>query len=291
MTFLCPACQNTKNIPVQDYLGTAECFTGKQIVSCTACQLKSVFPMPTAAELDTYYSSYWGNHDVDALAPLFEKQAASRYEFLAPLIRKIDPLKILDIGAGFGTIKKHFRASAQYDAVEVDPIAVDILKNQVRTRQIFTTVAEADSNYDLVILSHILEHLSKPVQFLREIKTKMKPSGALFIEVPNKDFLYKERNQPHLLFFDVQTLESIVAKAGYNIIRVDSCGMNISYLAPIYRQRFKLLRKIIKNILPTAAVKRISKKANESSISTLSACTSVYGDERQWLRLAAKVSK
>jgi len=289
MNFSCPGCSNTQFVTVQKYLGTAEGFTKKQIVSCSRCQLKSVYPIPSPSQVDAYYSTYWEKSDTDLLSPLLEAQAASRYEFLATLIKGIEPLKILDIGAGLGQMKKCFAPSTRYDAVEIDPVAVDVLKNRVGAEQVYARIDEADSNYDLVILSHILEHIAEPIPFLNEVKSRIKRSGVLFIEVPNKDFAYKERNQPHLLFFELPTLGSVVSSAGFNVERSDTCGMLISSLKSMHRRGFKPLRSFLKSIIPNSVLKKLRRKNNEASVNSLLECTSLYGGDRQWLRMAARV--
>lgn len=291
MNFSCPGCSNAQFVPVQDYLGTTEGFTERQIVSCSRCQLKSVYPIPTPSQINAYYSTYWEKHDTDVLSHLFKAQAASRYVFLASQIKGIEPLKVLDIGAGFGHMRKYFASSDRYDAVEIDPVAVEALKNWGGAEQVYGAVTEADSDYDLVILSHILEHIAEPVPFLNEVKSRMKRSGIIFIEVPNKDFLYKKRNQPHLMFFEFSTLGNVVSAAGFSVLRCETCGMLISNLIPMHRRSFKILRSLVKAIIPTAAINKLRRKNYEASVNSLLECTSLYGGDRQWIRLVAKMER
>lgn len=51
--------------------------------------------------------------------------------------------------------------------------------------------------YDLILLYHVLEHISRPVDMLLKLKTLLAPEGLLFIEVPLENFSIKnipERN-------------------------------------------------------------------------------------------------
>ncbi len=74
--------------------------------------------------------------------------------------------------------------------------------------------------FDLVLCSHTLEHVDNPYLFLRRLQQLMKPSGVLYLEVPNilwptgsyslKKFLYHE----HLQNFSAFNLAKLCHKAG-----------------------------------------------------------------------------
>lgn len=43
-----------------------------------------------------------------------------------------------------------------------------------------------DDRFDFAILSHVLEHVGKPVDLLRELVRVLKPGGALYVECPSE---------------------------------------------------------------------------------------------------------
>lgn len=56
--------------------------------------------------------------------------------------------------------------------------------------------------YDVIIMSHVLEHLTAPVETLQWAYDNLKPKGLFYIEVPNSlNFI-----EPHLSFWTSQTL-------------------------------------------------------------------------------------
>lgn len=55
--------------------------------------------------------------------------------------------------------------------------------------------------YDLVMALHLLEHMNKPVDYLRNLKPLLKPQGKIIIEVPNLDSCLCELSPVYSEFF------------------------------------------------------------------------------------------
>ncbi|MEC4805595.1 MAG: class I SAM-dependent methyltransferase [Jaaginema sp. PMC 1079.18] len=88
--------------------------------------------------------------------------------------------------------------------------------------------------YDLVVLSHTLEHIPYPLQLLQKIQGHLSENGLLFIEVPSLesapfDILVAD----HCSFFTAKTLSYLVQKSGFEIvsIAVGSLPKEISLVA------------------------------------------------------------
>ena len=87
----------------------------------------------------------------------------------------------------------------------------------------------AQNSYDLIVCSNVLEHVSFPRRVLEEIKTFMRPTTVLYIEVPLenlvKEYLgeeqllkHKRHWHEHINFFSQNSLEKIVAEAGLSLL-------------------------------------------------------------------------
>ena len=93
-----------------------------------------------------------------------------------------------------------------------------------------------DERFDLVILSHVLEHTANPVGFLRDVAGLLKSSGICYIEVPGLMNLDKWYNgnvleylqNAHRWHFIAGTLEAVARRAG---LRVTECDQAIVCLA------------------------------------------------------------
>jgi SAM-dependent methyltransferase len=88
----------------------------------------------------------------------------------------------------------------------------------------------SDLRLDIVSLFHVFEHLSKPLEYLKKIKSTLKKSGKIIIEVPHandalislfdlkefKDFTFWSE---HLILHTRNSLELYLKAAGFtNII-------------------------------------------------------------------------
>jgi len=84
--------------------------------------------------------------------------------------------------------------------------------------------------YDLIVISHVLEHIPEPVTFLRELLSSLTPEGKILIAVPNI------RQNPidlfvfdHCTHFDDETLAEIFKRAQTAIedLRIDVLNKEI----------------------------------------------------------------
>jgi len=81
---------------------------------------------------------------------------------------------------------------------------------------------------NLVILSHVLEHLPEPLVHLQEISDVLDPDGYVYIELPGilniwnayGDTLLFLQNA-HLYHFTLETLSGLMARAGFHLITGD----------------------------------------------------------------------
>jgi len=83
--------------------------------------------------------------------------------------------------------------------------------------------ALAPHSFDVVIFSHVMEHLLSPPETLAKIADLIKPSGRLVLIVPLEQRLRKHSSKDHnhhLYSWNVQTLTNLLQACGYH---VESC--------------------------------------------------------------------
>jgi SAM-dependent methyltransferase len=74
--------------------------------------------------------------------------------------------------------------------------------------------------FDLVILSHVLEHLLEPARMLKELGALLKPDGMLLVIVPLESPARKvspQNNDHHLFSWNVNTLNEFLAACNYSV--------------------------------------------------------------------------
>src|SRR5438876_920487 len=85
-----------------------------------------------------------------------------------------------DAGAGICPYRKHFiERGHQYESADFG--AVDKEYGDLTYRCRLEAIPVVDDNYDLVLLSQVLEHLPEPLQVLRELQRVLKPGGTLWL--------------------------------------------------------------------------------------------------------------
>ncbi len=90
----------------------------------------------------------------------------------------------------------------------------------------------SEGNFDLVILSHVFEHLHDPVGTLKTVVRKLAPNGCVYIEVPNADqFCLGGLQIAHNYWFSPQTLDGIAVGAGLVPI---ATSLNVPHMRALY---------------------------------------------------------
>lgn len=77
-----------------------------------------------------------------------------------------------------------------------------------------------DSTLGHVRASHVIEHLERPLDALREAKRVLEPGGTLYVEVPDANRTPAERDD-HLYSWTPDTLTNIVEQAGFEVVEYE----------------------------------------------------------------------
>lgn len=133
--------------------------------------------------------SFWHSGDSRSGALKTEIDDSRRCQHFKDIIRD----KIyLDCGCGCGgvlTLLSKYARTAH--GVEPQEAAREVASESSLT--VFGDISEtADNYYDVISLFHVMEHIIKPVEFLKQIYRKLKDGGRVVVEVPHaNDFLIK----------------------------------------------------------------------------------------------------
>jgi len=155
--------------------------------------------------------------------------ALAKAENIINLSRGILHKKILEIGAGDGSILKRLSElnfGDEYYAVEISYSAVKaMIKKSISGLvdcKVFdgSTLPFEDKQFDLVILSHVVEHLEFPRQLLYEAG---RVAHFVFVEVPLEDTINLPRNYEnkigHINFYSPATIRYLLESCHLQIIK------------------------------------------------------------------------
>lgn len=240
MTDACPVCGGGDIEAQAPYRGTHLAFAGLQRTLCRACGMVFANPMPGEGVLEEYNSSYFSTAHGDkprsrTAVAFFSGIARLRLTHVESYLRKrnIQVARLLELGPGPGFFAqawlKKFPATAYY-ANETDASCHAALK-RLGVRLVGDSTARiAEPTIDLVVMSHVLEHVPRPLEFLLDAAAGLREGGVLFIEVPCRDFEHKPVDEPHVLFFDKEPLRRLLQRAGFDNIELSYHGLPIERL-------------------------------------------------------------
>ena len=303
MNWFCPICSGKKYSKVENYRGKSRLFINRKLITCANCSCKSIYPMISNENLEKYNKNYWKEVQSNSKESrkLLYAQTISRVEYLNKNLKDISKLQILDVGAGQGFIfdvLKLKNDNLKYSVVEIDKNIHNEL-SQKGIRNIYSSWKEIKNyKFDLIILSHVIEHFREPVLYLREIKKLLKKEGCIFIEVPNRDDTHKVCLESHLLVFNEKSLRRLIKEIGMQIIEFRSVGRNIDilkkpsiliYFKKILRKHFPILIRI-KQLIKQRIVSgnNINKERGDLNNLLIKYKLNEYNNNGQWFRLIIK---
>jgi len=226
----CPICGNNHIKSVTWFRADSPVFSGCKRATCSICDLVFATPMPSETELLAYNTNYFssahaGKPSRETTLAFFSGIARLRLTFVRRYLDryqiKVD--RILELGPGLGYFLKSWLEkypTNTYSVVETDITCHKSLEDIGAQLVNFTDITLSD----LVVMSHVLEHVSNPVTFIHSATRGLEPGGVIFIEVPCQDWKYKKLDEPHVLFFDKKSMRLLLEKSGFDDIEISYYG-------------------------------------------------------------------
>jgi SAM-dependent methyltransferase len=239
----CSVCEGSDIKELGNYRSTHPTFRNLSRVECRSCGMVFASPMPSMQGLEEYNASYFdsahgGKAEGQVGTAFFSAIAGLRAYFVKKYLakHKIKVNKVLEIGPGpgfFADVWMKANAGTNYFALETDSSCYDSL--QKIGVQIIKGGVELSTKepVDMVVMSHVLEHVTDPVGFVSFSTSLLKNDGILFIEVPCRDWDHKSIDEPHLLFFDKEPMKKLLEKLGFYDIQVSYYGQEINQLESV----------------------------------------------------------
>jgi SAM-dependent methyltransferase len=291
----CPGCSSTNSEFTSDYVNPQKAFlSAKTLRKCHDCGLVFAYPMPSEGDLEEYYREKFfrafNSSFTDAFMDFSYQLAQSRLLLILKYISLEGGKRFLDVGAGnaeFGKALKEVAPESIYEAVEPGEECRRKWGNWVQ--KAYSTLAEAEKGkYSIIVLNQVLEHINRPLNFLKETSEYLVEGGTVFIDVPNRDDLYKKTVEPHLLFWEKKSLENVLMEAGFKVLFCDSVGMSRDQFRMLFFES-SLAKKALSpwrwSLLMNKGLARLGIDKRFDTFKKFQAET--YGEGRQWVRCLA----
>lgn len=189
--------------------------------------------------IDAYVSHTYSHH----IRASFSGWLVSRLLCLMPMKKlKIDVdhrflpkphvgSRLLDVGCGNGFfLRKAAQCGWEAEGIDFDQRAVSVAAGhglRSSTTQLHELL-EDGRRYDVITMSHVIEHLYNPSEVLQQVYNALAPSGILYLDTPNRDSLqlrlfgkhWRGLEAPrHISIFSKFSLEKLLKQAGFDEIR------------------------------------------------------------------------
>lgn len=219
-----------------------------KIFKCVNCALGVIHPLPKANDIQEFYElqSYYthGESHITPRASNFFDRILTKLAWIADKSRPFQPEKIADLlptggrvcdmGCGHAKYLQQFRQLG-FDVIGVDPdpearacaLEAGIRVEAGTGEDIPPTLPEA--SFDLVIMTHSLEHCRDPHKALQNAYRLTKPGGYCYIEVPNCAAEHFQMfticsemfDAPrHIYFFTPTNLSALMTRLGFSQVQM-----------------------------------------------------------------------
>lgn len=154
-------------------------------------------------------------------------------------MRTEQPLTIMEIGCGNGGAISYKHPSIRYVAVDIGPYFRDALEQDgiefIEANVEHDKITRPDGSVDLIMLNHLIEHVSNSDGLVRELRRLIKPGGAVYIRTPNVERV-KWRffdDYTHIKPFTVNGLHQLMCAHGFErrcVLYSDHARINLDIL-------------------------------------------------------------
>lgn len=206
---------------------------------CKNCGLLYTSPRMNQVSFNEFYELEYRKLYLGAENPFpgYFKQQYNRGEAIFNYLDAIDILnsseqEVLEIGCSSGGILSYFKEKGfNTIGVDLDKDYVNYGREKYGLNLIHGTIHDLPDDYkpDIIIYSHVLEHILDLDFELATISKIMKPSTKIYIEVPGIknihqayrcDILLYFQNA-HTIHFSLTSLKNLMSKYGFELLKGD----------------------------------------------------------------------
>ena len=207
-------------------------------VICRACGLVQLSPRMTDQALSWFYGS---DHYRALYNPEFLELTKERFEsslnygraaFLEQSLagRRIE--NVLEVGCAAGQNLYSFHlAGKRVRGYDLGPAALAFGQSLGMDLRPGSYAEIDDGPYDLIILSHVMEHFNNPVPAVAAMAEHLSSGGVFYVEVPDNDaFCLGSLQNAHVNYFTEATLTDALARGALEPVAINRCTPHIGML-------------------------------------------------------------
>jgi 2-polyprenyl-3-methyl-5-hydroxy-6-metoxy-1,4-benzoquinol methylase len=152
--------------------------------------------------------------------------------------------RLLDIGCATGALLEKLQGRGwNVSGIEISTPQAEYARQNKKLDVIDVPLEKAgfeSGAYNVVLASHLIEHLNDPGAFVREVHRILAPGGYFLVTTPNIDGFqskllggkWRSAIFDHLYLFSKKTLSRVLKDAGFSIESISTWGGLAAGLAP-----------------------------------------------------------
>ena len=205
-------------------------------VECTNCHLVYQQELPSLEAVNNIYDTNDGGYfqddykgvDYSVGEDWIRGSAIFQISILKQYYKnQLSKATILDFGAGTGVLLHELKkVGATVEGIELSRWACQYGEKNFGVKMhdgdLFS-LSIPENKFDIIIMSHVIEHLPNPVEVVLKLKSWLKPGGILMIATPNVEstgeYLFKSKwlyyiPNEHLQLFSPHSIDFFFKKVG-----------------------------------------------------------------------------
>jgi SAM-dependent methyltransferase len=232
------------------------------VTGCHGCGLVFTNPLPTQEELAQFYSpsGEWGQThtpaDADASPRDRKKRGRGRWLKQFDVIR--DELSVTTPPPGARVFDYGCGSGRDLDVLQEcgwETWGLETTSDEAFERHRRLQIVPDEPTFDLVIVNHVLEHVTNPLGLLRQLARACRVGGYLLVGVPrfdtlpiHRDYNYVINGRAHVTAYTPDSLMGLLARAGFRPVGPISSGS--AQPTPV---RLRVLARRVDGTLPIPA--------------------------------------
>jgi predicted SAM-dependent methyltransferase len=190
-------------------------------LSFSFCKKCNIIQLDKLIELDILYSN---GHNFSIVGNTWKMF----FEFFNDIINKyLTNKNILEIGCPSGKLALSNKLYNNWYIVDPNVINIKNNKNIHAINQFFDNNFTINNKIDIIIHSHLFEHIYNPIEFLRKCYDILCINGIMIFAIPNMEDIINNNIAPfggvmfeHNIFYSKKTIVNMLQKVNFKIINI-----------------------------------------------------------------------
>lgn len=249
---------------------------GRQFWRCKRCGMEMQRPLPTPAELRSYYDSHYSDGMYKTFTDASDMKAMTACQRLLEISHRVPPSgDWLDVGSADGTfVGEALRRGIDAEGIELSGVAVQQAQAAgLPVRQGTLEGMLCSRQFDCNTAFDVLERVIDPGEFLCELSGRLHAGGHALLTLPDVSSVYSRLMgarwwfyipDEHLHYFNPATIRAMLTRAGLEAIEVSRTYKPLTFDYGLtqfieYNPMICRIMKITAHILPSKLRTRINR--------------------------------